>query len=88
MIARLAKSKSKSAARLCRPVTVPNSDQPFLSASSRESSFDNGPVPTRVTYALKTTITSSTFFGPSPTSAHIPDAVTSFEVTKGYVPGH
>ena len=34
MTARLAKSKSNSAARLSRPVTVPNSSHPFLDASS------------------------------------------------------
>ena len=71
-----------------RVVTVPNSDQPFFSASSRESSLSRGPVPTRVTYDLKTTITSSTLVGPKPISAQIPEAVTSFEVTKGYVPCH
>jgi len=50
--------------------------------------LSRGPVPTRVTYDLKTTITSFTLVGPTPTSAHIPEAVTSFEVTKGYVPCH
>jgi adenylosuccinate synthase len=83
MIARCAKSKSNSAARLGLPVTVPNSAHPFSSVSLASSSPDIGPVPTRVKYALNTTITSFTRFGPIPISAQIPDAVTSLEVTNG-----
>jgi hypothetical protein len=51
---------------------VPNSAQPFFSVSSAPSSPGIGPVPTRVKYALNTIRTSFTFFGPKPTSAHIP----------------
>ena len=83
MIALCANSKSNSAARLGLPVTVPNSAHPFCSVSSALSSLDIGPVPTRVKYALNTTKTSSTRFGPIPISAQIPDAVTSLEVTNG-----
>ena len=78
-----ASSKSKGAALLVRPVTVPISSQPRLTVSSGESSPVKGPSPTRVTNALNITITSSTLFGPSPTSEHIADAVMSLEVTKG-----
>ena len=81
LIALLANSKLKSDARLGLPVTVPNSDQPLSEISSGSSSLSMGPVPTLVTYDLKTTMTSSTFVGPNPTSAHMPEAVTSFEVT-------
>src|ERR1041385_2135726 len=79
----LANSKLKGDALLCRPVTLPYSTQPNFAASSGLISFSKGPPPTRVTYALNTKITSSTFLGPIPTSEHIPDAVTSLEVTYG-----
>ncbi len=88
IMARFARSKSKSADLLCLPVTVPNSDQPLASASFADSSPSRGPAPTRVTYDLKTMITLSTRVGPMPISAHIPEAVTSFDVTNGYVPCH
>src|SRR5574337_1047531 len=88
MIDLFARSKSNSAARLWRPVTVPTSCHPFATAFSGEISFFRGPSPTLVTKDLKTTSTSSTLFGPIPTSAHIADAVTSFDVTYGYVPCH
>src|SRR2546427_802091 len=52
--------KSKGAALLSRPVTVPNSVHPRRATSSRSSCPCNGPSPTRVTYALKMTMTSST----------------------------
>ena len=83
MTALCAKGKSNSAARLGLPVTVPNSAHPFCSVSLASSSPAMGPVPTRVKYALNTTKTSSTRFGPIPISAQIPDAVTSLDVTNG-----
>ena len=78
-----ASSKSNGAALRVLPVTVPISAQPLLTVSSGESSPVNGPSPTRVTNALNMTITSSTLFGPMPTSEQIADAVISLDVTKG-----
>src|SRR2546422_11284732 len=68
--ARLARLKSKGAALLSRPVTVPCSIQPRLKTSSLSNWPSKGPSPTLVTYALKIIITSSTSVGPIPTSAH------------------
>src|SRR6478735_3287529 len=77
----LAKSILKDEDLLCLPVTLPYSVHPRATASSGVTSFRRGPAPTLVTKDLKTTRTSSTLFGPIPTSEQIPDAVTSFEVT-------
>src|SRR3990172_4651345 len=83
MAALLASLMLNGAARLGLPVTVPNSCQPLFCASSGDISPSMGPAPTLVTYDLHTITTSSTFFGPRPTSEQIADAVTSFDVTNG-----
>jgi hypothetical protein len=82
----LASSILKGEALLSLPVTLPYSAHPLFLDSSLSNSFSKGPPPTLVTYDLKTTSTSSTCLGPIPTSAHMEEAVTSFEVTKGYPP--
>src|SRR5919109_1514326 len=82
----MARFISNGAALLCLPVTLPYSIHPRFLASASSISFFRGPCPTLVTYDLKTSRTSSTLFGPTPTSEQIAEDVISFEVTNGYSP--
>ena len=54
--------------------------------ASSKSSVGNGPLPTRVVYALKIPYTSLILLGAIPRPVQAPAAVVLEEVTKGYVP--
>ncbi|MBA7557780.1 hypothetical protein ES705_50552 [subsurface metagenome] len=77
----LASSKLNGAALLSLPVTAPYSTHPFSIVSSSDNSPGSSPVPTLVINDFITTITSSTFLGPTPISEHIAEDVVSLEVT-------
>src|SRR5690606_27059093 len=67
------------------PVVEPNSLPSFriLSPSSSKSSVGNGPLPTRVQYALKIPYTSPMVEGATPRPVHAPAAIVLLLVTKG-----
>ena len=69
-------------------MVTPTSPPIFLRASpsSSNNSVGNGPLPTRVVYALRIPITRVIFVGPTPEPVEAPPAVGLDEVTKGYVP--
>src|SRR5690606_17556864 len=84
----LSATRSNHPQRLARPVTEPNSLPTFaiVDPTSSKSSVGNGPLPTRVVYALNIPNTSLTLFGAIPKPVHAPAAVVFDDVTNGYVP--
>src|SRR5579871_2691292 len=70
------------------PVVAPNSLPIFLSSSpvASSSSVGNGPLPTRVQYALLTPITSLICCGATPKPLQTPADIVFDEVTHGKVP--
>ncbi len=66
-------------------MVTPTSPPIFLSASPSASnnSVGNGPLPTRVVYALRIPITRVIFVGPIPDPVDAPPAVGFEDVTKG-----